>query len=79
MLKVAVAEREGELQRLETQLATVMAVAAEREGEIERLSAQVDTLKAVGAEHVSQIQTFLSSRSWRYTSPLRSLRRVLRS
>ena len=83
VLRVAVAEREGELRRLETQLATAMAVAAEREGELEgeiqRLSAHVDTLKAIGAEHVRQIQTFLNSRSWRYTSPLRSLRRGLRS
>ncbi len=52
------------------------AALAERDGDRERLEAQAETLRMALAEREQLMQILLNSRSWRYTAPLRALKRI---
>jgi glycosyltransferase involved in cell wall biosynthesis len=76
-LQAALAEGDGQRQSLEAQVHTLQAALAEGDGQRQGLEAQVHTLQTALAEGDRLMQVFLNSRSWRYTRPLRALRRIL--
>jgi len=49
---------------------------AERDADRESLKAQAEILRAAIAERDQVMQDLLTSRSWRYTHPLRVLKRL---
>jgi len=75
-LRAAIADRDGGKERLEAQAETLRAAIAERDADRESLKAQAEILRAAIAERDQVMQDFLTSRSWRYTHPLRVLKRL---
>jgi GT2 family glycosyltransferase len=76
MLEALAAERDATARALEEAVERLKTDVTEFEARMVRLSAENASLKATVAERDHVANMVLSSRSWRYTRPLRSLRRV---
>jgi GT2 family glycosyltransferase len=76
MLEALAAERDATARALEEAVERLKTDVTEFEARMVRLSAENTSLKATVAERDHVANMVLSSRSWRYTRPLRSLRRV---